>query len=132
MNEHAPIDDLDTHERRVVSVEPIPDGPAGDIDVVAVYRNESASPGQIDRHEFTFGYLASDTGKVSVGLGEWNPPSETVGAGDIAVLEYVAAYFEHHNIQADLSLPFREFIDGEFDADAELEMGADVAERVEQ
>lgn len=114
----APGGELDRHERRVIAVEPIV-GAHGNIEVVAVHRDGE----QIDRHRFKFGYhYLGDDRSLSLGLGEWIPPSETVGAGDMAILKYVVGYFDSHGIPVDVSVPLSEHEVDEFDADAALEI----------
>lgn len=120
-----PGDELDPHERRVVSVDPVT-AARGNIEVVAVRRGGGVNSDQIERHWFKFGYhYLGDDRSLSLGLGEWNPPSETVGAGDMAMLKYVIAYFDRHGIPVDVSIPVRDYEIDEFDADATLEINSD-------
>ena len=115
--------ELDPHEYRVVSVEPITDA-QGHIEVVAAYRRDDSD--RIDRHRFTFGYhYLGENRELSLGLGEWTSPSETVGALDMSVLKYVIAYFGHHRVPVDVSIPLREYEVNGFDADAELKIDSE-------
>jgi hypothetical protein len=87
---------------------------------------------QIDTHWFSFSYhYLGDDRSLSLGLGEWNPPSETVGAGDMAMLRYVVAYFDHHGIPVDVSLPLRDYEIDEFGADAGIEIDPNPSDKDE-
>ena len=116
------VDDPDRHGYRVVAVDPITDA-QGHIEVRATYRHGGANSDRTDRHWFKFGYnYLGDDRELSLGLGEWEPPSETVGALDMSVLKYVVAYFDHYGIPVDISIPLREHEAGGFEADAELQI----------
>lgn len=125
--------DPDQHGYRVIAVDPIRDA-QGNVEVRAVYRHGGAESDRIDRHWFEFGYhYLGDGRELSLGLGKWEPSSETVGALDLSVLEYVVAYFDHYGIPVDVSIPLREHEVSDFDADADLQIGPKAsAEGVEQ
>lgn len=121
-----PGGELDPCERRVITVDPIT-GARGDIEVVAVRRGGGVNSDQIDRHWFMFGYhYLGDDRALSLGLGEWNTPSKTVGAGDMAMLKYVVAYFDHHDIPVVVSIPLRDHEVNDFDADTTVEIDLDL------